>query len=387
MTIPLAYNLRNLVVRKTTTIMTALGIGLTVAVLLAVLALVNGLQTTLASTGDPLQIVVLRKGSESEIVSNFTRTQFRDLIFKPGIATGLDGQPLASLEVISIINLSASKGVEGTNIVVRGLQPAGLEMRRGIKLASGRWFAKGQRELVVGNDVAAHHPEAVPGRKVRFGRGDWEIVGVMDAGRGAQASEIWGDLDQVASDLQRMEVLSSVLVRASDAVAAQALMNSINNDQRLNMNAVAEPKYYEQQTSSAAPIEYIGIFVAIIMAIGSGFAAMNTMYAAVARRSREIGTLRVLGFSKGSILVSFFLESVLLSAIGGLLGCLIALPLNGITTRIGNSNFAETAFDFHVSAGIMLVGIAFAVVLGAVGGLFPASNAARKEILVALRQV
>jgi len=387
MSIPLAYNLRNLVVRKTTTIMTALGIGLTVAVLLAVLALVDGLQNTLAATGDPLQIVVMRKGSESEIVSNFTREQFRDLLFTPGIAVGQNGQPLASLEVVSIINLSAWKGGEGTNIVVRGLQPAGLEMRRGVKIVGGRWFEKGHRELVVGKDVAAHHPEASPGKKVRFGRGDWEIVGVMDAGRGAQASEIWGDLDQVASDLQRMEVLSSALVRAADPVAAQALMNSINNDQRLNMNAVAEPKYYEQQTSSAAPIEYIGIFVAIIMAIGSGFAAMNTMYAAVARRSREIGTLRVLGFSKGSILTSFFLESVFLSAIGGVLGCLMVLPLNGMTTRIGNSNFAETAFGFHVSLEIMLIGIAFAVGLGAIGGLFPASNAARKEILVALRQV
>lgn len=387
MSIPLAYNLRNLVVRKTTTIMTALGIGLTVAVLLAVLALVNGLQTTLASTGDPLQIVVLRKGSESEIVSNFTRTQFRDLIFTPGIATGKSGQPLASLEVVSVINLSAKKGAEGTNIVVRGLQPAGLEMRHGVKIVSGRWFEKGRRELVVGKDVAARHPQAAPGRTVRFGRGDWEIVGVMDAGRGAQASEIWGDLDQVASDLQRMDVLSSALVRASDAVAARALRNSINNDQRLNMNAVAEPEYYEEQTSSAAPIEFTGIFVAIIMAVGSGFAAMNTMYAAVARRSREIGALRVLGFSKGSILTSFFLESVLLSAIGGVLGCLMVLPLNGISTSIGNSNFADTAFDFHVSPAIMLTGMAFAVLLGAIGGLFPASNAARKEILVALRQV
>lgn len=387
MTIPLAYNLRNLVVRKTTTIMTALGIGLTVAVLLAVLSMVDGLQNTLAATGDPLQIVVLRKGSESEIVSNFTRTQFRDLLFTPGIAVGQNGQPLASLEVVSVINLSASQGEEGTNIVVRGLQPAGLEMRRGVKIAAGRWFEKGHRELVVGKAVAAGHPEAALGRKVRFGRGDWDIVGVMDAGRGAQGSEIWGDLDQVASDLQRMETLSSALVRASDPVAAQAVMNSINNDQRLNMNAVAEPTYYARQTASAAPIEYIGIFVAIIMAIGSGFAAMNTMYAAVARRSREIGTLRVLGFSKGSILTSFFLEAVLLSAIGGVLGCLMVLPLNGMTTRIGNANFAETSFGFHVSLEIMLIGIAFAVSLGAIGGLFPASNAARKEILVALRQV
>jgi putative ABC transport system permease protein len=387
MAIPIAYNLRNLVVRKTTTIMTALGIALTVAVLLAVLALVDGLRTTLASSGDPLQIVVMRKGSESEIVSNFTRTQFQDLKFKPGIATGANGQPLASLEVITIINLSSTETGEGTNVTVRGLQPSGIEMRHSVKIASGRWFQQGKRELVAGKIAAERYPEAQIGRKVRFGRGDWEIVGIMDAGRGAQASELWGDVNQIGSDLQRLEVLSSALVRATDAVTAKALANDINNDQRLNMNAVSEEEYYAAQTASAAPIEYIGIFVAVIMAVGSAFAAMNTMYAAVARRSREIGTLRVLGFSQGSILLSFFLESVLLSGLGGVLGCLMVLPLNGITTGIGNSNFSETAFNFHVSGGIMLIGMAFAVILGAAGGLFPASNAARKEILTALREI
>jgi putative ABC transport system permease protein len=387
MAIPVAYNLRNLIVRKTTTIMTALGVALTVAVLLAVLALVNGLRATLASSGDPLQIVVMRKGSESEVVSNFTRTQFQDLKFKPGIATGANGQPLASLEVVTVINLSSTDTGEGTNMTVRGLQPSGIELRRGVKLASGRWFQEGKRELVAGKTAADRYPEVQIGRKIRFGRGDWEIVGVMDAGHGAQASEIWGDLNQVSSDLQRLEVLSSALVRATDTVTAKALANDINNDQRLNMNAVSEEDYYAQQTTSAAPIEYIGIFVAVIMAVGSAFAAMNTMYAAVARRAREIGTLRVLGFSKGSILFSFFLESVLLSALGGVLGCLLVLPLNGITTGIGNSNFSETAFNFHVSPEIMMVGIAFAVILGAAGGLFPASNAARKEILTALREV
>ena len=387
MAIPIAYNLRNLVVRKTTTIMTALGIALTVAVLLAVLALVDGLRTTLASSGDPLQIVVMRKGSESEIVSNFTRTQFQDLKFKPGIATGANGQPLASLEVITIINLSSTETGEGTNVTVRGLQPSGIEMRHSVKISSGRWFQEGKRELVAGQIASERYAEARIGRKVRFGRGDWEIVGIMDAGRGAQASELWGDVNQIGSDLQRLEVLSSALVRATDVVTAKALANDINNDQRLNMNAVSEEEYYAAQTASAAPIEYIGIFVAVIMAVGSAFAAMNTMYAAVARRSREIGTLRVLGFSQGSILLSFFLESVLLSGLGGVLGCLMVLPLNGITTGIGNSNFSETAFNFHVSGGIMLIGMAFAVVLGAAGGLFPASNAARKEILTALREI
>src|SRR5438477_9469195 len=165
-------------------------------------------------------------------------------------------------------------------------------MRPAIHITSGRWFQPGRRELVVGSSVAARYPDAQIGKKIQFGRGQWEVVGVMDAGRGAQGSEIWGDLNQVSSDLQRLEVLSSALVRATDAVTAKALINDINNDQRLNMNALSEREYYDLQTRSAAPIEFTGVFIAIIMAVGSSFAAMNTMYAAVARRAQEIGTLR-----------------------------------------------------------------------------------------------
>ena len=387
MAIPLSYNLRNLVVRKTTTLMTALGIALTVAVLLAILALVNGLRVTLSTSGDPLHVIVLRKGATSELVSLFTRTQFQDLKFKPGIAAGRDGQPLASLEVITVINLANVDNPDGTNVTVRGLLPAGIEMRRNVRIRSGRWFTPGRRELVAGRLVAARFPAARVGGKIRFGRSDWDIVGVMDAARGAQDSELWGDLNQVSSDLNRVEVLSSALVAATDAVTASALVNGINNDRRLELTASSEKEYYDQQTASAAPLEYIGILVAIIMAVGSSFAAMNTMYAAVARRSREIGTLRVLGFSRFSILLSFFVEAVLLSALGGLLGCLLVLPLNGITTAVGNSNFAETAFDFRVTPQIMLTGIAFALILGSLGGLFPAGTASRKQILAALREV
>jgi putative ABC transport system permease protein len=387
MAIPLAYNLRNLVVRKTTTLMTALGIALTVAVLLAILALVNGLRSTLSTSGDPLHVLVLRKGSTSELTSLFSRTQFQDLKFKPGIAAGHDGQPLASLEVITVINLANVDNPNGVNVTVRGLQPAGIEMRRNVHIASGRWFAAGQREVVVGASVAKRFPDAAPGKKLHFGRGDWEVVGVMDSARGAQDSEIWGDLNQVSSDLQRLEVLSSAVLNATDPVAATALINDINNDQRLGMSAMLEKEYYDQQTASGAPIEYTGIFVAIIMAVGSSFAAMNTMYAAVARRAREIGTLRVLGFSRGSILLSFFAESVLLAGLGGVIGCLLVMPLNGITTAVGNANFSELAFDFRVTPQIMIAGIIFAVVLGSIGGVFPARTASRKEILAALREV
>jgi len=387
MAIPLSYNLRNLVVRRTTTLMTALGIALTVAVLLAVLALVNGLRVTLATSGDPRHVLVMRKGATAELTSLVTRTQFQDLKFKPGIATGSDGQPLASLELITIISLESEGSGTGDNVTIRGLMPAGIAMRHNVKLVAGRWFHQGVNEAVVGKSLSDQYPAARLGKRLRMGRSDWEIVGVMDAAGGAQQSEIWGDVNQVAADWNRSLYMSSALVEATDVSAARALVNSIGDDTRLELGAELETDYFARQTQSAAPIEYTGIFVAIIMAVGSSFAAMNTMYAAVARRSREIGTLRVLGFSRGSILLSFFLEAALLSALGGALGCLLALPLNGLTTGIGNANFSETAFAFRVTPHSMLVGMAFAIVLGSVGGLFPARMASKKEILTALREV
>ena len=294
---------------------------------------------------------------------------------------------MASLEIVTVVNLASVDAPDGMNVTLRGLSPIGIEMRPGLKISAGRWFEQGKREVVVGKSIAQRYPGAALGKHLTFGRGDWEVVGIMDAGQGAQNSEIFGDLNQISSDLQRVEVLSSALVRATDAASAAALLNSINDDQRLNMNAVSEKEYYALQTQSAAPIEFLGVFVSVIMAVGSSFAAMNTMYAAVARRAREIGTLRVLGFSRGSILFSFLVESVLLAALGGLLGCLLVFPLNGVTTGIGSSTFSELAFAFRVTPQIMLAGIVFATVLGAVGGLFPARMAARKEILVALREV
>ncbi|MGA2143983.1 MAG: ABC transporter permease [Bryobacteraceae bacterium] len=386
MSIPLAYNLRNLVVRKTTTVMTALGIALTVAVLLAILMMVHGLQATLASSGDPLNVLVVRHGSDSELVSNFRRTQFQDLKFKQGIAAGPDGQPLASLEVVSLLSLPSVDNPAGNNITLRGLLPVGKSLRPAVHLLSGRWFETGKPEMVVGKSVASRYPDAQIGKRIAFGRGQWVVVGVMDAGAGAQNSEIWADLNQVASELSRTEVLSSALVRAPDAVTAKALVNSIESDQRLDLHAISEQEYYDQQTGNAKPVEYAGIFVAIVMGIGSSFAAMNTMYAAVARRAREIGTLRVLGFSRGSILLSFFLESVLLSALGGLVGCLLVLPFNGYTSGIGNSAFSETAFAFRATPEILATGLIFAIVMGGLGGFFPAQSAARKQILTALRE-
>jgi putative ABC transport system permease protein len=388
MAIPLSYNLRNLKVRKTTTLMTALGIALTVSVLLAVMALVEGLRTAFETTAHPLNVLVMRKGSTAELSSNFTRQQFQDLKFKTGIARNKSGEPMASLEMVTVIVLQGEGKEAGTNINLRGVSPGGLELREGLKLEQGRWFTPGRREAVVGKNLPGSYPETRLGSKLQFGRGEWEIVGVMSQRNSAVNSEIWVDVNQVSADYERSSVLSSALLRAVDEPGRNALINSLKDDQRLNVDARTEKAYYESQMIAAAPVQFLGTFIAIIMAIGSCFAAMNTMYAAVARRAREVGTLRVLGFSRGGILVSFFIESMMLSVLGGLLGILLVLPLNNVTAAMGNFvTFSETSFNFRVTPAIMAIGIGFAIVLGALGGIFPARSAARKEILTALREM
>lgn len=387
MAIPISYNIRNLTARKTTTLMTALGISLTVAVLLSVMAMVQGLRSSLEASGHPLQLLVMRKGATAELNSVVTPATFQELKAKAGIARTSDGQPMASLELVTVIVLETIENFQGININLRGLTPLGFEMRE-LKLLEGRMFEPGRREVVVGKGLANRYPAARLNGTMRFGRGEWRVVGIMDGGKSAANSEVFADLFQLASDQNRPEAMSSVLLRASDAVSARALVNDIQSDARFNNDVIPEKEYYTSQTSSAAPIQAMGTLVAAIMAIGSSFAAMNTMYAAVARRSAEIGTLRVLGFSRGGILFSFFLESLFLCLIGGALGCLLVLPLNNLQTGIGNFvTFSEITFQFQVTPAIMGIGVVFALIIGVFGGLFPAFSAARKQILAALRQV
>jgi putative ABC transport system permease protein len=388
MKIPISYNIRNLARRRTTTIMTALGIALTVAVLLSVSAMVEGLRTSLSATGHPLHILVTRKGSSAELNSSMTQEQFQTIKVKQGIECSPNGEPMASLELVTVVILDSPENPLGINITMRGLTTTGFAMREYVRITDGRMFQPGRREIVVGKGLAKRYPKASIGSKLNFGGGEWDVVGVMDGGRSAADSELFCDLAQLASSQNRETALSSVLIRATDQASMQALMNDMKDDRRLKVDAVSEKTYYEEQTSSAAPIQILGTFVSIIMAVGSSFAAMNTMYAAVARRSAEIGTLRVLGFSKGGILISFLIESLLLSLLGGVIGCLLVLPLNNFTTGIGSFvTFSEFTFDFRITPGIMLTGIVFALVMGVIGGLFPASSAAKKEILTALREI
>ena len=387
MAIPISYNIRNLVVRKATTLMTAAGIAMTIAVLLAVLGLVSGLKAAFDSTGDPRRLLVMRKGGNAELTSLLTQEQFQTIKSFPGIATGADGQPMVSLEVVSVINLPSVDSPQGMNVTVRGLSMEGVRMRK-LKLTAGRWFQPGQREVVVGKSIVKRYPNAQLGRQLRFGKGLWTVVGVMDGGQSAVNSEIWADGNQVATDFNRRDTYSAALLQATDEITAAALRKSLENDRRLNITIMTEKEYYDAQMISAAPLRFLGFFVCIIMAVGSSFAAMNTMYAAVARRAKEVGTLRILGFTRGSILLSFLIESLLLSLVGALLATLIVLPLNGVTTGLGNFvTFSETSFNFRIGPETIAIGIIFSLILGAAGGFLPARQAARKEILTALREV
>jgi putative ABC transport system permease protein len=387
MAIPIVYNLRNLQVRKTTTLLTAMGIGLTVAVLVAVLALVEGLRSSFEASGQPLNVLVMRKGATAELMSVVQRSDFQAIRSKPGIACDRNGTPLASLEMVTMLNnLGTGKAAEGMNLNLRGLTPVGIEMREQVHLLSGRFFEPGRREVVVGKNIVARYPNVHLGARVHFGRGNWDVVGIMDGGRSNASSEIYADLNQISADYNRTEYLSSALLRATDPVAMQALRNNLEGDPRFNITTQSEREYYVSQMVSATPVRFMGLLVCTIMAVGSSFAAMNTMYAAVARRSADIGMLRVLGFSRAGILTSFLLESLILSGLGGLAGCLLALPLDNFQTRIGSFvTFSEISFSLRMSPQVIAMGLGFGIVMGIIGGYFPARAAANKEILAAFR--
>jgi len=386
MAIPITYNIRNLRLRLAATLMTALGIALTVAVAVFIMSLLSGLRQAFVKSGDPLNVLVIRKGSQSELQSGVNRDAFQTIKFLPGIAASKSGESLVSGEVVVVVVLPRNNGTGETNVTVRGMTPIAFELRPTVHLVEGRWFNPGQREIVVSSSINKRFSNASLGDEIFFGKGKWKVVGIFDAGQTAFGSEIWADVNQMASDFERNAAFSSVLVRATDPVAAQALKNRMSDDQRLALDGFPEPEYYAQQTKSGAPIQFVGTIVAIVMAVGSCFAAMNTMYAAVAYRSREIATLRILGFSRPSIITSFVLESVLLALLGAALGLVLMLPFNGMSTGTANSlTFSETVFSIRITVAVLIAAVTFAVSMGLFGGIAPAWHASRREILAALR--
>ncbi len=386
MAIPISYNFRNLKLRKGLTIMTALGIALTVTTAIFLMALLAGLQRAFVSSGDPRNVLVLRKGSEAELSGGFDASLFPTLKTLPGIAKDSHGEPMASGELVVVIVLPRKDGTGEVNVTVRGMMPDGLEMRPSAKLAEGRWFQTGQREVVVSRSIRGRFTHTNIGDTMEFGKGLWTVVGVFDAGGSAYESEIWGDVNQMSSDFDRQGGYSSAYLRATDPIAADALTKRVADDQRLKLEGDLETAYYDKQTRSGGPIKFIGIVVAFIMAIGSIFAAMNTMYAAVAYRGREIATLRVIGFSRPAILTSFVLESLMLALLGALAGILLMLPFNGMQTGTSNAvTFSEVVFALTITWQVAAYALAFALIMGFIGGLAPAWHAARQNILSALR--
>jgi putative ABC transport system permease protein len=386
MAIPISYNIRNLILRKGLTIMTALGIALTVTTAIFLMALLAGLQRAFVSSGDPRNVLVLRKGSEAELSGGFDAALFPTLKTLPGIAKDSHGEPLASGELVVVIVLPRRDGTGEVNVTVRGMMPAGLEMRPSAKLAEGRWFQPGQREVVVSKSIRGRFTHTNIGDTMEFGKGAWTVVGIFDAGGSAYESEIWGDVNQMSSDFDRQGGFSSAYLRATDPIAADALTKRVADDQRLKLEGDLETEYYAKQTRSGGPIKYIGIVVAFIMAIGSIFAAMNTMYAAVAYRGREIATLRVIGFSRPAILASFVFESLLLALLGAVVGILLMLPFNGMQTGTSNAvTFSEVVFALTITWQVAAYAMLFALVMGLVGGFAPAWHASRQNILSALR--
>ena len=385
MALPIKYNIRNILVRKGSTLATAFTIGLTVAVYLMVMALARGIDLTLSSSGEPLNMIVLREGSTAELNSSVTRENFNDLMYLDGVEREGD-KPLATAELITLIYKPRKGMSQGSNVTVRGVGPMSFKLRSGFQTVAGRLFQPGMTEAVVSKRIAERFQGLDIGDRFRIQTTDYTIVGLFDSAGKAFESEIWVDSNSLQSSTKR-DGYSSVLMRAKDQNALTALSKRITDDPKLHLKAVSERVFYEdQQGTASGALKGLAVFISFIMAVGAGFAGMNTMYAAVARRTKEIGTLRVLGFSRFSILAAFLLESVAIALIGAVIGIVLALPLNFISTGTSNwVTFSEIAFNFRVTADLMLFALIFGGIIGLVGSLLPSIRASRFKIVDALR--
>jgi len=385
MKIPLFYNWRNLKARAGATLLTLGGIAITVSVVVLLSGLLAGLRHAFIANGDPLNLLLLRKGLNTEYASSVTIQQFQTVKNLPGVAQMVDHQPMASIEAVMGVVLPRRRGAGDANITLRGVSSPGIALRPKIRIVDGRWFNAGQREIVAGKAAQKRFDVAI-GSKIVVGRGEWTIVGVFDNEETAQESELWADVNQVTADSPRPH-FSSMLIKAESNRALEEIKQRIENDPRLGLAVYREPAYYAQQTATAENLKFVGFFMAAIMGIGSCFAAANTMFTSVAYRGPEIAILRILGFSRSEVLGSFVAESILVSLLGGVLGIILVLPLNGFTTGTLNSfTFSEMIFKMQITPIVILIALGTAVVMGIFGGLLPAMQASRQNIASAMRQ-
>ena len=386
MAIPLKYNTGNLAARRASMLLTILGIGVVNAVMLSMLALWHGVKTTTVASGSPTDLIVLRESAETELSSWVSREAYEIIRTLPGIAKGANGQPLVSPELVILFKLPRRDAPSGSNVMVRGLTPAGLEMRS-VKLIDGRMFKPGTSEVIAAKRIRDRFANMSVGDAFHFGATDYRVVGVFDAAGTAFDSEVWADENFLGSSRKRL-AYSTVVARPADASAAKQIAEAIRNDNRLKLLVKTERKYYEEQTSGLFGILILVGFVTFFMVIGAVLGTMNTMFSAIAGRTRELATMRALGFKRRAILMSIVIESALVSLLGGVAGVLLALPINGISTGTTNfRTFSEIAFNFRVDASVATTGIVIALIAGVAGGLLPAISAARMPITKALREI
>jgi putative ABC transport system permease protein len=387
--VPLKYNLRNLRVRKVSTGMTIVVIALVVAVFLSVLALAQGVTRTLSVNASTRNVMTMRVGAQAEMQSVITKDQADEIEALPGIDRNADGKPYVSPELLTLINLPRQDG-QSANVQVRGMAPIGVEMRPNAKIVEGRMFRPGTDEAIVSRSLAKRFAGMQVGDTIKTGSFRWVIVGHFDDSGSAYESEIWTDVKDLQAQTKR-QIFSSVFVRTSDEDAAARYIETVKGDQRLKLEGKTEKKYYEEQMITGAPIKALAFIVGLLTAVGASFGAMNTMYAQVSARTREIGTLRAIGFSRRSILVSFVLEALMLCLAGGLVGIVLTtlffrIALTKPTGTMNWRTFSEVLIHFQVTPELVVAGIAFSLAMGLFGGFFPAARAAPQNINTAHRE-
>ncbi|KPK18447.1 MAG: multidrug ABC transporter permease [Betaproteobacteria bacterium SG8_41] len=388
MGIPLRYSLRNLRTRKLTTVLTSGGMALVVFVFAAVQMLDTGLRATLVATGQPDNILVTRRAAGTEISSAVERAQAAIIEAQPEIASGEDGQRLVSKETVVLITLPKRGTGVATNVTTRGIGPAGLELRPQLRVLEGRMFRFGSSEIIVGQSLSRRFNGASVGQRMRFGGREWTVTGIFAAGGSAFDSEVWGDADQLMQAFRR-QAYSSVVARLTEAGALDTLAQRLEGDPRLTLDIKREREFFEEQSRLMSNfISYLGMTLSVIFSVGAMIGAMITMYSAVANRVAEIGTLRALGFRRASVLWAFLFESVLLGAVGGVVGIGLASLMQLVQISTLNwQSFSELAFRFTLTPRIVFSSFAFALLMGVLGGFLPAVRAARLNIIDALRAI
>jgi len=382
MAIPILYNLRSMRARWISAIVAVLGIAGTVGVFVAMLALARGFRATLVSSGSANNALIRRAGASSEMDGSIPLDQVK--------VARENGQPLVSPEAVMVAAFPLLTTGTDANVQIRGVSPEVLRVRPNIKIVQGRFIQPGLNELIIGKNVASTYGGLEFGKPVKFGGGTWDVVGVFDAGGSAFDSEIWADSRVLNQVYKRPENLfQSVTLRLTSPTALSELKDSITADPTLQVQVDRESEYYARQSRLLTTlITVLGTLVALIMGIGAVIGALNTMYSAVSERSREIATLRAIGFGGGSVAFSFVIEAMVIALIGGLIGCLAVLPVNGVTTSTLNmQTFSHLAFAFRITPVLLVIGILFALLMGLVGGVPPAIRAARRPIVLALREL